>query len=120
LKIPTSGANSPDPAQDSQALDQKGRSVPERPFHASVRRIVRMRTEAAREAPFSSSCRYKRKDQLSRPLSFLSAACLLQLSTVFLEDLFRLEADGAPLWDGVTEIYVRPALAEEEARWQTS
>jgi hypothetical protein len=38
-------------------------------------------------------------------------------STVFLEDLFRLEADGARLWDGVAEICVRPALPEEEAKW---
>jgi len=36
--------------------------------------------------------------------------------TVFQEDLFRLETHGAPLWDGVAEIYVRPALPEEEAK----
>ncbi len=41
-------------------------------------------------------------------------------STVFLEDLFRLETDEAALWDGVAEIYVRPALPEEEAKWQAS
>jgi len=40
--------------------------------------------------------------------------------TVFQEDLFRLETDGAPLWDGEAEIYVRPALPEEEAKWQAS
>src|SRR6266700_5315203 len=40
--------------------------------------------------------------------------------TVFLEDLFRLETDGAAFWDGVAEIYVRPALPEEEAKWQAS
>ena len=40
--------------------------------------------------------------------------------TVSQEDLFRLETDGAPLWDGVAEIYVRPALPEEEAKWQAS
>src|SRR6266536_2030908 len=34
----------------------------------------------------------------------------------FQEDLFRLETHGAPLWDGVAEIYVRPALPEEEAK----
>src|SRR2546421_11764141 len=38
-RIPTSGANSPGPAQDSQASDQKGRSVPGRPFlMRSIRR----------------------------------------------------------------------------------
>ncbi len=41
-------------------------------------------------------------------------------STVFLEDLARLETDGAPLWDGAAEINVRPALPEEEAKWQAS
>jgi hypothetical protein len=42
-KQPTSGANSPGPAQDSQASDQKGRWVPGGLFH--VRTIVR-RTDA--------------------------------------------------------------------------
>jgi hypothetical protein len=36
--------------------------------------------------------------------------------TVFQEDLFCLETDGAPLWDGLAEIHVRPALPEEEAK----
>src|SRR6266536_1802592 len=34
----TSGANSPDPAQDSQASDQKGLPVPGRPFSLLARR----------------------------------------------------------------------------------
>ncbi len=36
----TSGANSPDPAQDSQASDQKGLPVPGRPFSLLARRGV--------------------------------------------------------------------------------
>jgi len=34
--------------------------------------------------------------------------------------LFCLETDGAPLWDGIAEIHVRPALPEEQAKWQAS
>jgi len=30
------------------------------------------------------------------------------------------ETGGLPLWDGVTEIYVRQALPAEEAKWQAS
>jgi hypothetical protein len=35
-------------------------------------------------------------------------------------DLTVCEFDGAPLWDGKTELFVRDALPEEQAHWQTS
>jgi len=38
----------------------------------------------------------------------------------FQQDLVCFETDGAPLWDGKAEIYVRPALPEEVAKWQAS
>src|SRR3989442_11451522 len=43
-EFPTSGANSPDPAQDSQASGSKGRSRKHgRPFHALFRYALRRR-----------------------------------------------------------------------------
>jgi hypothetical protein len=39
---------------------------------------------------------------------------------VFRDDLMVLASDGLPLWDGVTDIQVRRARPDEEARWRAS
>jgi hypothetical protein len=39
---------------------------------------------------------------------------------VFRDDLMVLATGGLPLWDGVTEIQVRHARPDEEARWLAS
>jgi hypothetical protein len=39
---------------------------------------------------------------------------------VFCDDLMVLATAGVPLWDGATDIHVRPALPGEEAKWRTS
>ena len=39
---------------------------------------------------------------------------------VFRDDLMTLATGGVPLWDGTTDIHVRPALADEEAKWRNS
>ena len=39
---------------------------------------------------------------------------------LFRDDLMVLATDGLPLWDGMADIQVRPALPEEEARWHAS
>jgi hypothetical protein len=38
----------------------------------------------------------------------------------FLDDLMVLASGGLPLWDGVTDIEVRPARPDEEAKWRAS
>src|SRR5262245_64657076 len=39
---------------------------------------------------------------------------------VFRDDLMVLASGGLPLWDGVTDIEVRPARPDEEAKWRAS
>lgn len=39
---------------------------------------------------------------------------------VFRDDLMALASGGVPLWDGVTDIQVRRARPDEEARWRAS
>jgi hypothetical protein len=39
---------------------------------------------------------------------------------VFRDDLMALASGGLPLWDGVTDIQVRQARPDEEARWRAS
>ena len=39
---------------------------------------------------------------------------------VFRDDLMVLATGGLPLWDGVTDIKVRLALPDEEAKWRAS
>jgi hypothetical protein len=39
---------------------------------------------------------------------------------IFRDDLMALATGGLPLWDGVTDIDVRAALANEETKWRTS
>ena len=39
---------------------------------------------------------------------------------VFRDDLMVLASGGLPLWDGVTNILVRQAHPDEEARWRAS
>lgn len=39
---------------------------------------------------------------------------------VFRDDLMVLASGGLPLWDGVTDIEVRPARTDEEAKWRAS
>jgi hypothetical protein len=39
---------------------------------------------------------------------------------VFRDDLMALATDGVPLWDGMTDIRVRQALPDEEAKWRVS
>ena len=39
---------------------------------------------------------------------------------VFRDDLMALANDGLPLWDGVTDIEVRPARPDEETKWRAS
>lgn len=36
------------------------------------------------------------------------------------DDWNVLENGGAPLWDGITQIFVREAFQEEQARWEAS
>jgi hypothetical protein len=38
----------------------------------------------------------------------------------FRDDLMSLATDGVPLWDGVTAVDVREALAPEELKWRAS
>jgi hypothetical protein len=38
----------------------------------------------------------------------------------FRDDLSELESDGAPLWDGESEIHCRQAVAEESDAWDKS
>jgi hypothetical protein len=40
--------------------------------------------------------------------------------STFRDDLMVLATGGVPLWDGVTDIQVRRALPNEEARWRAS
>lgn len=37
----------------------------------------------------------------------------------FRRDLVVLQSQGRPLWDGVSQIQMRPASPEETARWQS-
>jgi hypothetical protein len=39
---------------------------------------------------------------------------------VFCDDLMVLTTGGLPLWDGVTQIQVRQARPDEEAKWRAS
>ena len=39
---------------------------------------------------------------------------------VFRDDLMALASGGLPLWDGVSDIQVRQAHPDEEARWRAS
>jgi hypothetical protein len=39
---------------------------------------------------------------------------------VFRDDLMALASGGLPLWDGVSDIQVRQARPDEEARWRAS
>ena len=39
---------------------------------------------------------------------------------VFRDDLMVLATGGLPLWDGVTDIKVRQACPDEEAKWRAS
>ena len=39
---------------------------------------------------------------------------------VFRDDLMALASGGLPLWDGLTDIKVRRARPDEEARWRAS
>jgi hypothetical protein len=39
---------------------------------------------------------------------------------VFRDDLMALASGGLPLWDGVSDIQVRRARPDEEARWRAS
>ena len=39
---------------------------------------------------------------------------------VFRDDLMVLASGGLPLWDGLTDIEVRPARPDEEAKWRGS
>src|SRR5258708_11238678 len=39
---------------------------------------------------------------------------------VFRDDLMVLASGGLPLWDGVTDIEVRPARPDEETKWRAS
>ena len=38
----------------------------------------------------------------------------------FKSDLRVLESEGAPLWDGVSEIHIREAIEEERGKWDAS
>jgi hypothetical protein len=38
----------------------------------------------------------------------------------FRDDLMVLATGGLPLWDGIVDIQVRPALSGEEAKWRAS
>jgi hypothetical protein len=39
---------------------------------------------------------------------------------VFCDDLMVLTTDGLPIWDGATQIQVRQARPDEEAKWRAS
>lgn len=39
---------------------------------------------------------------------------------MFRDDLMVLASGGLPLWDGIADIEIREALADEEARWRAS
>jgi len=39
---------------------------------------------------------------------------------VFRDDLMALASGGLPLWDGVSDIQVRQARPDEEAKWRAS
>jgi len=41
-------------------------------------------------------------------------------SSAFEAELMVLESDGAPLWDGETQIRLREARPEEQAAWRAS
>lgn len=41
----------------------------------------------------------------------------LLMSEDFMEDLKYLESEGAPIWDGVASLSVRPATEEEKAEF---
>ena len=49
-----------------------------------------------------------------------AAAMVRVRDRLFRDDLMVLATDGLPLWDGMADIQVRPAVPEEEARWRAS
>lgn len=48
------------------------------------------------------------------------AAALRVRDCSFRDDLLVLATEGRPLWDGLTDIDVREALAGEEVKWRAS
>jgi hypothetical protein len=58
-------------------------------------------------------------------IAALNASSTIEAEEVLLgedfeEELLVLEIDGRPIWDGNTDIHIRKALPEEEAKWEAS
>jgi hypothetical protein len=49
-----------------------------------------------------------------------TAADIRVRDCIFRDDLMVLATEGVPLWDGVTNIDIRQAFPEEEAKWRAS
>jgi hypothetical protein len=49
-----------------------------------------------------------------------TAADIRVRDCMFRDDLMVLATDGVPLWDGVTNIDIRQALPDEEAKWRAA
>jgi len=47
-------------------------------------------------------------------------ACDIFESDAFREDLRTVESDGAPIWDGLSKVRIRPATREEIAAFEST